>query len=140
MTTYRSHSTYDGDKNTLGSNNNNFTTAEGGEPILISEAIVIQPNGVERHPGLDLLMRRLAGVMTARNYKMVDYNVAAANLERASAITPGIDSPTVSHLAREGWLAVRAMIPAKQSHAIMDDLWHVGAEGILVTEITACRL
>ncbi len=36
MTTYRSHSTYDGPKNTLGSNNNNFIKAEGGEPILIS--------------------------------------------------------------------------------------------------------
>ncbi len=111
-----------------------------GEPILISEAILIQPNGVDRHPGLDLLLRRLAGVMTARNYKMVDYNIAATNLERASAITPGIDSPTVSHLAREGWLAVRAMIPAKDAPQVMDELWNVGAEGILVTDIAACRL
>lgn len=36
MTTYRSHSSFDGPKNTLGSNNNNFIKAEGGEPILIS--------------------------------------------------------------------------------------------------------
>ena len=111
-----------------------------GEPILISEAILIQPSGVDRPAGLDLLARRLAGVMTARNYKMIDYNVAAANLERASAITPGIDSPTVSHLTREGWLAVRAMIPAKEAPTIMDELWNVGAEGILVTDIAACRL
>ena len=111
-----------------------------GEPILISEAILIQPTGVDRPEGLDRLTRRLAGVMTARNYKMIDYNVAASNLERASAITPGIDSPTVSHLAREGWLAVRAMIPAKDAPTIMDDLWNVGAEGILVTDIAACRL
>ena len=111
-----------------------------GEPILISEAILIQPTGVDRPEGLDRLTRRLAGVMTARNYKMIDYNVAASNLERASAITPGIDSPTVSHLAREGWLAVRAMIPAKDAPTIMDELWNVGAEGILVTDIAACRL
>ncbi len=111
-----------------------------GEPILVSEAILIQADGVERPEGLDLLLRRLSGVMTARNYKMVDYNVAAENLKAATAVTPGIDSPTVSHLAREGWLAVRAMIPAKDAPIIMDELWEVGAEGILVTDIAACRL
>lgn len=111
-----------------------------GESILASEAILIQPRGVDRPAGLDLLLRRLSGVMTARNYKMIDYNVAATNLDAACAITPGIDSPTVSHLAREGWLAVRAMIPAGDAPSIMDDLWEVGAEGILVTDIAACRL
>ena len=78
--------------------------------------------------------------MTARNYKMVDYNIVAEKLDAAAAITPGIDSPTVSPLARDGWFAVRAMIPAKQAPQIMDDLWEVGAEGILVTDIAACRL
>nr|WP_269779573.1 ATP phosphoribosyltransferase [Propioniciclava soli] len=111
-----------------------------GEPILVSEAILIQPRGVERPAGLDLLLRRLAGVMTARNYKMIDYNVSEARLEAACAITPGIDSPTVSPLARDGWLAVRAMIPAAEAHRLMDELWDVGAEGILVTDIAACRL
>ncbi len=111
-----------------------------GDPILVSEAILIQPNGVPRPDGLDLLLRRLSGVMTARNYRMVDYNIAADKLDAACAITPGIDSPTVSHLAREGWLAVRAMIPAREAQHIMDDLWDVGAEGILVTDIVACRL
>ena len=111
-----------------------------GDPIMESEAILIAPSGVERPDGLDQLLRRIEGVLTARSYKMVDYNIPAGKLDAASAITPGIDSPTVSHLAREGWFAVRAMIPARQSHTIMDQLWEVGAEGILVTEITACRL
>ena len=111
-----------------------------GEPILASEAILIQPRGAQDPAGLGLLLRRLAGVMTARNYKMVDYNIVAEKLDAAAAITPGIDSPTVSPLARDGWFAVRAMIPAKQAPQIMDDLWEVGAEGILVTDIAACRL
>lgn len=111
-----------------------------GEPILASEAILIQPRGAQEPAGLGLLLRRLAGVMTARNYKMVDYNIAADKLEVAASVTPGIDSPTVSPLAREGWFAVRAMIPAKQAPLIMDELWEVGAEGILVTDIAACRL
>lgn len=111
-----------------------------GEPILLSEAILIQPTGAERPAGLDLLIRRLSGVMTARTYKMVDYNVAAEKLDAVARLTPGIDSPTVSPLAREGWLAVRAMIPARDAQRIMDDLWDAGAEGILVTDIAACRL
>ncbi len=111
-----------------------------GDPILESEAILIQPQGVEAPAGLTQLRRRLEGVMTARNYRMVDYNIPATLLDAACLITPGIDSPTVSPLAREGWLAVRALVPAAQTHTIMDRLWDVGAEGILVTDIAACRL
>lgn len=111
-----------------------------GEPILQSEAILIQRRGDPAPAGLDLLVRRLSGVMTARNYRMIDYNVPAERLEAACRVTPGLDSPTVSHLAKQGWLAVRAMIPAGQAQTIMDELWDVGAEGILVTDIAACRL
>lgn len=111
-----------------------------GEPILESEAILIQPTGAAEPAGLQQLKRRLEGVMTARNYRMVDYNVSADKLDAACEITPGIDSPTISPLAREGWMAVRALVPAQQAHSIMDQLWEVGAEGIIVTDIAACRL
>ena len=111
-----------------------------GEAILDSEAVLIQPRGAERPAGIDLLVRRLSGVMTAQRYRMVDYNIAEEKLDAACAITPGLDSPTVSHLAKPGWLAVRAMIPAGEAQMIMDRLWDTGAEGILVTEIAACRL
>lgn len=111
-----------------------------GEPILVSEAILIQRAGVAAPEGLDLLIRRLSGVITARDYLMVDYNVPREKLDAATAITPGLDSPTVSPLAREGWVAVRAMIPAKQAQQVMDDLWGTGADAILVTKIHACRI
>ena len=111
-----------------------------GEAILESEAILIQHRGSAEPAGLDLLRRRLGGVMTARNYLMVDYNVSEQNLQAACAITPGIDSPTVSPLAKAGWVAVRAMIPRDQAQQIMDDLWATGADGILVTSIHACRI
>ncbi len=111
-----------------------------GDPILESEAILIKPRGVGDPVGLDLLRRRLTGVMTARNYRMIDYNVPLDRLERACSITPGIDSPTVSPLHRDGWVAVRALIPSKDAQAIMDELWEAGAEGILVTDLAACRL
>ncbi|MCW5950947.1 MAG: ATP phosphoribosyltransferase [Propionibacteriaceae bacterium] len=111
-----------------------------GEAILESEAILIQRAGTPAPVGLELLRRRLDGVIAARNYLMVDYNVAEANLAAACAITPGIDSPTVSPLAKAGWVAVRAMIPRDQAQRIMDDLWTAGADGILVTSIHACRI
>lgn len=111
-----------------------------GEPILVSEAILIQRAGAPAPEGLDLLIRRLSGVITARDYLMVDYNVPREKLEAATAITPGLDSPTVSPLARDGWVAVRAMIPAKQAQQVMDDLWDTGADAILVTRIHACRI
>ena len=111
-----------------------------GEAILESEAILIQRRDTPAPEGLALLKRRLDGVMTARNYLMVDYNVAEENLAAACAITPGIDSPTVSPLAKRGRVAVRAMIPRDQAQRIMDALWETGADGILVTAIHACRI
>jgi len=111
-----------------------------GDPILVSEAILIQRAGLPAPEGLDLLIRRLSGVITARDYLMVDYNVPREKLAAATAITPGLDSPTVSPLARDGWVAVRAMIPAKQAQQVMDDLWATGADAILVTKIHACRI
>jgi ATP phosphoribosyltransferase len=111
-----------------------------GESILDSEAILIQRRGADAPAGLDQLVRRLTGVLTARSYYMIDYNVPETALNRAIEITPGLDSPTVSHLAKPGWLAVRAMIPRREAQALMDQLWDVGADAILVTDIVACRL
>jgi len=111
-----------------------------GESILESEGILIQHRDRPAPAGLDLLVRRLSGVLTARNYLMVDYNVPQEKLEAACLVTPGLDAPTVSPLAKAGWVAVRAMIPAKEAQRIMDDLWDAGADAILVTNIAACRL
>ncbi|HYP44423.1 MAG TPA: ATP phosphoribosyltransferase [Propionibacteriaceae bacterium] len=111
-----------------------------GEPILESEAILISRTGAASTPGLDQLQRRLNGVLVARNYVMMDYDVADTGVQRACAITPGLESPTVSPLAREGWHAVRAMVPRLEAQQIMDDLWDLGARAILVTDIAACRI
>lgn len=111
-----------------------------GEAILESEAILIQRRGADDPAGLDQLVRRLTGVITARTYLMVDYNVPESALAAACAITPGLDSPTVSPLAKKGWVAVRAMIPRDQAQRLMDELWDAGADAILVTDIHACRL
>ena len=71
---------------------------------------------------------------------MMDYDCRVEQLEKAVALTPGLESPTVSPLHNEGWVAVRAMVPRAGSQRLMDELYEVGARGILVTDIHACRL
>ena len=110
-----------------------------GTAILESEAVLIT-RGSETPAGLDVFRRRLEGVMVARSYVMMDYDIPEEQVGRAVALTPGIESPTVSPLHREGWVAVRAMVPRPGAHKVMDELWTIGARGILVTDIHACRL
>ncbi len=111
-----------------------------GETILDSEAIVIERPGSTRNGAVDTLIRRLQGVVIAKQYVLVDYDVEDAFLDQACALTPGIESPTVSALQKAGWSAVRAMVKRTDINRIMDDLWKAGARGILVTDIHACRL
>lgn len=111
-----------------------------GEPILTSEAVVIKRTGTSRAAGLDILIGRLQGVVTARQYVLLDYDVPSASVDAACAITPGLESPTISPLQKAEWVAVRAMVLRKDTNRLMDELWALGARGILVTDIHACRL
>ncbi|MER5889826.1 ATP phosphoribosyltransferase [Streptomyces sp. NPDC001941] len=114
-----------------------------GDPIMTSEAVVIRrAGGVDEsvQAKVDQFLRRLQGVLVARSYVMMDYDCRAEHLERAVALTPGLESPTVSPLHNEGWVAVRAMVPAVEAQRIMDDLYELGARAILTTAIHACRL
>ncbi|MFD9793044.1 ATP phosphoribosyltransferase [Streptomyces sp. NPDC059070] len=112
-----------------------------GEPIMKSEAVVIRRTGADvEEPKVQQFLRRLQGVLVARSYVMMDYDCRAEHLEQAVALTPGLESPTVSPLHNEGWVAVRAMVPAKEAQRIMDDLYELGARAILTTAIHACRL
>jgi ATP phosphoribosyltransferase len=111
-----------------------------GEPIMRSEAVLVGRAGAEPSFQVELLVRRLQGVLTARRYVMMDYDIRAEKVDEACALTPGIESPTVSPLRREGWVAVRAMVPRADAQRVMDDLWLLGGRGILVTDILATRL
>lgn len=111
-----------------------------GDPILRSEAVLIRREGSEQQAALEILRRRLTGVITARHYVMLDYDVPVGLADAACAITPGLESPTVAPLANKGWVAVRAMVPRQRTNGIMDELYELGARAILVTDIAACRL
>ena len=111
-----------------------------GDPILRSEAVLIQRRDTPSQGALDILTRRLQGVITAHSYVMMDYDVSVELVEQACALTPGLESPTVSPLHEKGYVAVRSMVPRNRTNQVMDELYDLGARAILVTDIAACRL
>ena len=111
-----------------------------GEPILSSEAVLITRQGAPEPAGFEVFKRRLDSVIVARTYVMMDYDIRVDQVEKAVELTPGIESPTVSPLHREGWVAVRSMVPRDTAQKVMDELFGLGARGILVTDILACRI
>ncbi len=111
-----------------------------GDPILVSEAVLIRRRGTQVPAGVETLARRLQGVLTAREYVLMDYVVPAELLTQAVAITPGLESPTVSPLHDDQWNAGRAMVLKNRTNKVMDELHDLGARAIVVTDILACRL
>jgi ATP phosphoribosyltransferase len=112
-----------------------------GDPIVESEAILVGRNDdADERDDVQHFMRRLRGIIVAREYVMVEYDVHEGQLDAATDVTPGIESPTVSPLKKEGWLAVKAMSRQSKVNAIMDQLANLGARGITVSEIQTCRI
>ncbi|PFG31329.1 ATP phosphoribosyltransferase [Paramicrobacterium agarici] len=109
-----------------------------GPVILDSTAVVI--SAPQQKPGTDVLLRRLQGVLVARRFVLMDYDLPASLLERATEVAHGIESPTVSPLKDPDWVAVRVMVPRKDMNQIMDALYGLGARAILVSAIHAARL
>ncbi|WP_309129246.1 ATP phosphoribosyltransferase [Microbacterium sp.] len=109
-----------------------------GPVIIESEAVLISRPGDPE--GTDTLLRRLRGVMVARQYVLLDYDLPAELVDEAVKISPGRESATISPLRDAGWVAVRVMIPRRGMNRVMDDLYALGARAILVTEIHAARL
>ncbi|MGK2852675.1 MAG: ATP phosphoribosyltransferase [Microbacteriaceae bacterium] len=108
-------------------------------PVLLESTAVL----ISTHPdvpGLDVLARRLQGVLVARQFVLMDYDIPVALLPQAALLTPGIESPTISPLHDPEWVAVRAMVPRAEYNHVMDDLYELGARAILVSPIHAVRI
>ncbi|MBR7120947.1 MAG: ATP phosphoribosyltransferase [Lentisphaeria bacterium] len=111
-----------------------------GDPMLYSEAVVIGTKAVSNRPEMALLIARLRGIMRAAEYVMVEYDIERSKLEKACQITPGIESPTIAPLSNPDWVAVKSMVKRKEANAVMDQLYELGGRGIIIMEISACRL
>ncbi len=112
-----------------------------GEPVVTSEAIVISKNTeITGSEPVQTFIERLKGIITARKYVMIEYDINQALLEQACRLTPGIESPTVSPLNKQGWFAIKSMVNSGEINQTMDELKRLGAKGIIVTKISSCRL
>ena len=110
------------------------------DEIARYESVVIQ-NSTRRHAELaDRVVRRLEGVVIARSYSLLEYNIPKDKLAAAEEITPGYNSPTVNALEDSAWCAVQVMVHRGEMIDVMDRLEALGAAAILETQITNCRL
>jgi ATP phosphoribosyltransferase len=112
-----------------------------GAPILRSEAILIGGSPeISQQSEVRILIDRIQGILVAAEYLIVEYDIQRSLLDAACRITPGIESPTIAPLNRADWVAVKAMVKRHGVNRTMDELKHLGAKGIIITEISACRL
>lgn len=112
-----------------------------GDPILHSQAVLIaSPRVQQDDERLTVLSRRLEGVLTAQRYVLMDYDIPVGDVARAIAVTPGFESPTISPLHDKQWVAIRVMVPREKVNRLMDELYEVGARGIIVTALQASRI
>ncbi|MFB1298185.1 ATP phosphoribosyltransferase [Mycobacterium sp. pW049] len=110
-----------------------------GESLCDSEAILIERADSGADPARDQLAARVQGVVFGQQYLMLDYDCPRTVLEKATAVTPGLESPTIAPLADPDWVAVRALVPRRDVNAIMDELAAIGAKAILASDIRFCR-
>lgn len=112
-----------------------------GEPLCDSEAVLIEradPNG-QSSAAREQLVGRVQGVVFGQQYLMLDYDCPRAVLNKATSITPGLESPTIAPLADPDWVAIRALVPRRGVNEIMDELAAIGAKAILASDIRFCR-
>jgi ATP phosphoribosyltransferase len=112
-----------------------------GDPLCDSEAVLIESeNPADDHAAArDQLAARVQGVVFGQQYLMLDYDCPRNVLDEATAVTPGLESPTIAPLADPAWVAVRALVPRRDVNAIMDEIAAIGAKAILASDIRFCR-
>lgn len=113
-----------------------------GDPLCDSEAVLIESDQASRsgtQAARDQLVARIQGVVFGQQYLMLDYDCPRSVLDKATAITPGLESPTIAPLADPDWVAIRALVPRRGVNEIMDELAAIGAKAILASDIRFCR-
>ncbi|MEA2011655.1 MAG: ATP phosphoribosyltransferase [Verrucomicrobiota bacterium] len=112
-----------------------------GDTVLFSEAVLIaRDKEITQKNEIEILTERLRGILVARTHAMIEYDIPENCLKAACNLTPGIESPTVSKLAKKDWLAVKSMVESNSANKIMDQLKKLGAKGIFISEIKSCRM
>ena len=112
-----------------------------GEPIMHSEAILVsKEKTILDNDQVQIFLKRITGILRAREYVVVEYDCHESILNKATKLTPGIESPTISPLNENDWVAVKALVKQKGINDLIDELANLGAKGIFVSEIKTCRI
>ncbi len=111
-----------------------------GDPVMLSEAVVIRKHGSAQNGVFESLIQRLSGILVAREYVLLEYLIPIEQKEKACAITPGVKSPTISPVSDPAWIAVAAMVKSKGLNKIIDQISDLGGKGIIAHSIRTCRL
>lgn len=110
------------------------------ETVLIQNRALFAEQPTAKTQLIDRVVRRIEGVVIARDYSMLEYNIPEVKLAEAEQVTPGFSSPTVNILEKPGWHSVRSMVKRREVISIMERLEALGAEAIIETSIANCRL
>ena len=110
-----------------------------GDPLCDSEAVLIERTDQDGGAARDQLVARVQGVVFGQQYLMLDYDCPRSALDKATTITPGLESPTIAPLADPDWVAIRALVPRRGVNEVMDELAAIGAKAILASDIRFCR-
>lgn len=107
------------------------------EVVMQSEAVMIAtPNlETEKQKILDKLLFRIEAVQRAKNNKYILLNCPNESLEKITSIIPGMKSPTILPLNREGWSSLHSVVDENDFWEKIDQLKSLGAQGILVIPI-----
>ena len=110
------------------------------EEIGTYQTVLIQNDRVRDNDTANRVVRRLEGVVIARDYSLLEYNIPRTKLADAETITPGFNSPTVNQLEDDTMCSVRVMVRSSEVIDAMESLEQLGASAIFQTNISNCRL
>lgn len=105
--------------------------------VLQSEAVLIaNPTlPVEKKEILDKLLFRIEAVQKAKNNKYILLNCPNEAIEKITSVIPGMKSPTIIPLGKEGWSSLHSVVNENDFWERIDQLRSFGAQGILVIPI-----
>jgi len=107
------------------------------ETVLKSQAVLIANKELskEKRDILDKLLFRIKAVIRSSENKYIVLNAPNEAIDKISGILPGMKSPTVVHLAKQGWSSMHSVVKEDEFWDVIDQLRTLGAEGILVIPI-----
>lgn len=107
------------------------------ETVLYSEAVMIaSPQlSTEKKAILNKLLFRIESVQKAKNNKYILLNCPNEAIDKITSVIPGMNSPTILPLKREGWSSLHSVVDENDFWEKIDLLKSFGAQGILVIPI-----